>query len=282
MIVDPNASFRELLTAAINDLAATGYTSAERIAGWIERLRNAAERELGPDWQIDVDVRQGFTSLFERFVDGVKLPEYVEGIGRFTKAMIKPKLYAELDRRILAAANLIKRNKREAVAQTLRRFEGWSTSIPPGGDDTIDRRETKAMLGKELRDYKYQRRFVNTDQGHKLVANVAALVAEEAGAIAGIWNSHGAHDPSYAARKEHLARDGKIYLIRGSWAQRDGLVKPVHGYVDNIDSPAQLPNCRCWMTYLTSPRKLPDAYLTKRGQDWIAKGHSEMQRRIAS
>jgi hypothetical protein len=264
----------EVLTAAIADLSATGYVSPERVADWVTRIRNAAESELGPDHDVDAKVRDSLTRLFQSFEGGERMARMVPGVGRFTKEMVKPKLYAELDRRIVAAADLIKVNKAEAVNRTLRRFTGWATSIPPGGDETIDKRETRGMLGKELRDYKYHRRFVDNDQGHKLIANVSALVAEEAGAIAAIWHSHGATDHAYDARRSHLARDGKIYLVRGSWADKQGLLNPVHGYTDEITTVGQEPNCRCWYQYVLSPRRLPDEFLTRKGQEWIEKGRA--------
>ena len=279
--LNPHATFRELLTAAINDMAATGYVSPERLAAWIAQLRNAAEFELGSDRDIDEEIRKGLEATLERFIGGRRLDQIVEGVGRYTKAMVKPRLYAELDRRIIASADLIKLHKREAVERTLRRFAGWSTSIPPGGDETIDKRETKALLGKGLRDYRFERRRVDTDQGHKLISNVAAIVAEEAGAIAMQWNSHGAHDPSYNARPEHLKRDGKTYLIRDSWAHRDGLVKPINGYTDDITAPGQEISCRCWGTYTTTPRRLPDVMLTRKGQEWIARGRARLQGIVA-
>ena len=272
----PDARFSEVLAAAIEDLSRTGFVSQDRLNEWITWLRNAAERDIGPTWEVDAEVRKGFTTLFERFVDGTKLPEHVPGIARFTKENIKPRMYPELDRRITAAADLIKYNRQEAINTTLRRFSGWATSIPPGGDDTIDKRDTRSMLGKELREYRYHKRLVANDQGHKLIANVANIVATDAGAIAGIWNSHGHTDKHYNARKTHLERDGKIYLIRDSWAHKEGLVKPKYGYTDDITAPGQEVNCRCWLTYITSPRKLPDEMLTKKGQRWIEEGKQRL------
>lgn len=277
----PDATFSEVLAAAIADMSAVGYVSAERVAEWVIRLRNAAERDLGPEWEIDANVRADMSRLMERFLGGQKLPQRVPGVGRFTKELVAPQLYPELDRRIMAAVDLIKVDRSEAINRTLRRFSGWATSIPPGGDETVDKRETKTMLAKELARYRYHKRLVANDQGHKLIANVAALVAEQESAIAGEWHSHGASDRHYDARPDHLARDSKIYLIRGSWADQEGLVKPVHGYLDEMTAPGQEVNCRCWLQYLLSPRRLPDAYLTAKGQAWIEKGRTEAARRAA-
>ncbi len=278
----PDAPFSEVLTAAIADLSATGYVSAERVTEWLGRLRNAAERELGPEWQIDTKVRADMQGLLDRFVDGAKLPQFVPGVGRLTKDMVKPKLWAELDRRIIASADLIKVNRKEAIDKTLKRFSGWATSIPPGGDDTINKRDTKGMLREELVKYRYHQRLVSNDQGHKLIANVADVVATEAGAIAATWHSHGATDRHYDARKDHLDRNGRTYLIRGSWADREGLVKSANGYTDDVTRPGFEINCRCWYQYVLSPRRLPDEMLTRKGQEWVEKGRLEMERRLAS
>lgn len=269
-------SFRKVLADAIADMAATGYVSRERIDQWIVRLRNVAERDLGPESQIDEATARQLGMIFERLAEKGGIERYVPGVSRYTLAMVKPQLRAELDRRILASADLIKLHRRDAIDRTLARLVGWSTSIPPGGDGTIDKREVRSTIGKSMAQFKFERRRVDVDQGHKLIANVSNLVATDAGAIAGIWHSHGEHDRSYNARKEHLARAGKLYLIRDSWAHRDGLVKPMHGYMDEIDMVGQLPFCRCFYQYVTSPRRLPDEMLTRAGQRWIEETKARM------
>ena len=68
-----------------------------------------------------------------------------------------------------------------------------------------------------------------------------------AGAIAGIWHDHGAHDRAYNARKEHLARTGQLFLVKDSWAIQKGLIKRgSRPYMDKIEKPGQLVSCRCW------------------------------------
>lgn len=266
---DSLPTFDALLAEAIREQRDSGYVSPDRIDDWVAKLRNAAEHETGSEEDIDRRVRDSLERVF-RGASGWKLDRAFPGVGRFTKANVKPRLYAELDRRILAAADLIKINRQEAIGRTLRRFRGWATSVPPGGDDGIEVRETRTAIGKDLRDYRYHRRLVDNDQGHKLVANVAALVAEDVGAIAGVWKSHGATDASYDARLEHLDRNGKTYLVRGSWADVEGLVRPINGYADEMTAPGQEVNCRCWYQYVTSLRRLPDGMLTRRGQERLA------------
>lgn len=266
-------SFRQVLADAIAELSITGYVSTEQIERWANELRRAAEYELGPDWRVDMDTRAKLDALFAKIVDRGRISDYVPGVSRFDLSMVKPALRAELDRRILAAADLIKLHRREAVERTLQRFRGWATAIPPGGDGTIDKRETRASVSKSLRHLGFERRRVDIDQGYKLVSNIAEIVAQDQGAIAAIWHDHGEHDKSYNARKEHLARSGKLFLVRDSWAIREGLVRRgSRPYVDDIERPGQAVFCRCWYQWITSPRRLPDDCLTRAGQEWVSAG----------
>ena len=112
-------TFGRLLAEAIAELSSTGYVSPERVNEWVVKLRNAAEREFGPMERIDDDVRLRMEAVFKNLIDGGKIADYVPGISRLTIGMVKPGLRAELDRRILAAADLIKLNRKQAIEQTL-------------------------------------------------------------------------------------------------------------------------------------------------------------------
>ena len=272
------APFRRVLAAAVDELSQTGFTDPERVQFWVQAIRAAAERDLLSDAEITREIRDKFGATYARFIERGKIAERVPGVSRYTLTNVRPELRAELDRRTLAAADLIKLHRREAVEKTLQRFQGWSTSIPPGGDGAIDKREVRSAIGKSVAQEKFERRRVAIDQGHKLISNIAHIVAADAGAIAGVWHDHGEHDKRYDARKEHLKRSGKIFVIRDSWAHQEGLIKPLHGYMDEIEAPGQLVYCRCFYQYLTAPQRLPDAFLTRKGREWIV----ENARKVAA
>jgi len=108
---------------------------------------------------------------------------------------------------------------------------------------------------------------VVTDQGHKLVASIHEIVAKDGGAIALIWRHVKEGPPAYDARPEHLARDGKLYVLRDNWALSDGLMKLAgRQYYDQISAVGQEPFCRCFAVYLHNRRELPDDMLTHRGR----------------
>ena len=237
-------TFGRLLAEAIAALSSTGYVSPERVNEWVVKLRNAAEYEFGPMERIDDEVRLRLEAIFKNLTDAGKIADYVPGISRLTIGMVKPGLRAELDRRILAAADLIKLSRKQAIETTLQRFSGWSTSIPPGGSGVIDKRAVRAEIGKSVAQVKYEARRVNIDQGAKLISNIAEIVALDNGAIAGIWHDHGEHDKSYNYRPDHLARSGKLYLVRDSWAITQGLIKRGSApYTDEIDKPGERVYC---------------------------------------
>jgi len=263
--------FQQVLRDAVADVSTRGYVSAEQIDYWRGLLRNAAERETPSEAQIDAMMRDAMGAIFRREIDNARIVRRVPGISRYSLAMVRPHLRGELDRRIMASADLIKLRRKDAIEKTLARFAGWSTSIPAGGAGEVDKRETKEAIGKGVAQFRFEQRRVAIDQGHKLVSNVAHIVALDSGAIAGIWHSHW-RQAGYAARPDHKARDERVYAVRDSWAIRDGLMNKGAGYLDDMTAAGEEPFCRCFVEYITSPRRLPDTMLTRKGQKWLADG----------
>lgn len=172
---------------------------------------------------------------------------------------------AELDRRIMASANLIKLNREEAISNTLRRFQGWATSIPIGGSDAVDRREEKAYIKKGISGLDFKERRVVIDQTHKLISSLNDIVATNNGAIAAEWHSSW-RQANYDYRKDHKERDQVVYMIKDSWADKKGLIKPINGYTDSITQPGEEVYCRCSYRYIYLLRDLPSEMLTAKGK----------------
>lgn len=264
-------TFYDTLTAAINDMATHGYDSAERVAYWTEQIRRAAQASMKTSAQMADMLRQALHAVYIRMVERGGALKLNPGVGRFTLEKIMPQLRAELDRRIMASASLIKLNREETIEKTLRRFQGWSTSIPVGGSAEPDKAQAKKDIRKGLASLPFVERRVLIDQGHKLGAAINATVAEGGGAIAGMWKSN-FRQPGYQYRPDHKERDSHVYLVRGSWAQKNGFVKPgPEGYIDSITQPAEEPFCRCRYVYLYHLRQLPEDMITAKGREQLAK-----------
>ena len=259
--------FRKLLMQAMKEFARKGYRSEAELHEWVMRLHAALDAEMPNDDDSKRELWRTFEVIYDRQIKRGGISRLVPGVSQYTIDRVAPELRAELDRLVFASVDLIKLNKRAATEKTLQRFVGWVSSVPRGGSSETDIRSVAEDIVKSVAQVKYEARRVAIDQGHKLNAAVAHVVAHAEGAIAAIWHDRGEHEKNYDARKEHLARSGKVFLIRDSWAMQDGLIKKAGlQCTDEIEEPAQLPFCSCTYEYLTSLRDLPAACLTKKGK----------------
>lgn len=274
-------SFKATVDAAVDDLAEHGFDSAERVAYWQRRLRQAAEREagLGAASTMDDMIREVLRRTYERLIENGKLVAFHPGIERWTLERVKPELRRALDKRILASADLIRLRKKQRVEETLSRFSGWSTSIPVGGSADPEKAKAKASIKKPIASLPFEERRVLTDQGHKLVSSLNEITAAGGGAIAAIWRSNW-RQPGYDYRPDHKDRDEHIYLLPKSWAVERGLIKAgADGTVDDVTRPAEEPFCRCRHVYIYSLRALEKAapeMLTAKGKKVLADARAEL------
>lgn len=192
------------------------------------------------------------------------------GIPLSTVDRIKPELRSELTNRIVANANMIKDDRDLMIPRILRRFSAWMTPASEEERKLLESFKQGVRSAQPITRSRSEERRVQIDQGHKLIASINAVIAEQSGAIAAEWRSHGRHDKSYDARPEHLARDGKVYAIRGNWAMERGLMKKGAGYTDEIKQPGEKISCRCWWSYRNHLRDLPESMLTAKGRRTLA------------
>lgn len=260
----------QVLTQAIEDILAHGFDAQWRIEQWLSRLAQALERQYGPAEQSESALRAALLGVFERATRADVLARQHPEISAFTIEQIAPKLRAELDRRILASADLIRLHREESMARTLRRMAGWMTSIPAGGTEVAQRAKVKKEVRRSIAGLPFEERRVVIDQGHKLAAAINEIISTDGGAIAAVWHSHW-RESGYQFRPEHKALDGKVFLVRGSWAQAEGLVKLAgRQYTDEVEAPSREPFCRCYWQFLYNLRQLPAEMLT-------AKGHAALE-----
>lgn len=264
-------TFDQVLKEAIDDMSRNGFDTAERLAYWQERLRRAAEASMTPQDKMEQMLREALRAVYRRMVERGGVVRLHPGVGRFQVDRLTPQMRKELDKHILASADLIRLNKKEAVEKTLRRFAGWATSVPAGGSDQVNKREEKERIRKSMSGLPFVERRVLVDQGHKLESSISEVVATNTGAIAGIWRSN-FRQAHYDYREDHKERDGEIYVVRNNWALEKGLMKLAgHKYTDEIEKPGEFVFCRCKYQYLYSLRKLPEEMLTVKGKTELAR-----------
>lgn len=204
----------------------------------------------------------------KREIDNGGLLKLHPGVSAFRLKDVRPRLRAELDRRIRASADMIVLNKTEAVEKTLQRFIGWSTSVSRGGTRAASQSAVKEEIRKPMASLPYIERRVLIDQGHKFTQNLSEIIAHDNGALAGHWRSH-YDQPGYNFRPEHKHYDvdDKYFVVRDNWAIQKGLMK-VDGYryTDQIEKPGELPFCQCYYRWEYNLGSLPDDMLTEKGR----------------
>jgi len=265
--VNAREVFYRVLSAAIDDLLEYGFDSQERLDRWLRDLNVAARAALIPQNVLVRSLTDSLGRTFRRVTTDAALMRKNPGVSQFTINNVKPKLRAELNRRIQSSANLITLNRDASIAKTLQRFAGWASSVPIGGTDVVKRKEVKQNIRRGIAGLPFEERRCLIDQSAKLVATVNDIVAVDGGAIAMQWKHVNEAGEAYDPRPEHVAMDGNIYLIRGSWADKKGFVKPSKGYTDQIEAPAELPFCRCSGVYKFALRDLPQSMLTLKGKE---------------
>lgn len=264
-------TFYETITAAVADFATYGYDSEDRLSHWLDEIRHAAERDLISDEELTRQLRATLGAIYVRLVERDGLLREHAPVGRFRFERLKPHLRDELGRRVLAGAQLVKLNRAAAIDTALRRFTGWASSVPAGGDEDAQRNVIKSDIRKALAGQSFEARRVSTDQAAKFVAALNEIVATDGGALAVRWN-HIRPRPSYQSRPDHLARDGKVYALRGNWALQRGLMKAgPDGYYDETPGFAVEPYCSCTGTYLYALARLPRDMLTEAGENELAR-----------
>ena len=269
-------NFYTLITEAIADFEQHGYDSEDRLNKWLEAINTGARALMPPAGEVQDALTRSLKAIFTREVDSKGALKHHK-VSAFTIDNIKPQLRNELQRRIMASAQLIKLNREQAMSKTLQRFSGWATSIPAGGSKAIDKPEVKEDVKKALRSLPYEEKRVIIDQGHKFTASINNMIAMDGGAIAAIWHSR-FRQRGYDARPDHAERDGHIMLIRDSWAYKDGYAKAgKYGFTDQITAPGEEVFCRCSFQYVYSLRELPDDMLTVKGREKITKKSTQFK-----
>lgn len=259
--------FRDTLNEALDAFAKRGYVDPGELDYWMASLREAAEQSLTSTNVLQEKLRRSLRSRYRRALRSGFSRSHPR-LKRGTIKQIEPELRQQLEKRILASANLIRLHREENINKILQRFSGWATSVPEMPGKQARKSEVRESIRKSFRQMSFEERRLSIDQGHKLVSSINRTIADQYGAVAAKWRH--VHEANYDARPEHEARDGVVYLLRDTWATQKGLVKPGgKPYLDDIDQPAEKPYCRCWAEYIYDLGELPDDMLTRKGKEIV-------------
>lgn len=256
--------YRKVVVAAVQDIALHGYDSPERIARWAEAIASSARDTLAPERDLERQLTQVLEQVYRRQVGQRQLLKSHFGAEGFALDRAQYVLRRELEKRLLVAAELVKSNRDLAIKETVRRFQGWATSLPEGGRK-LDRGDAAAAILKYLKNLPSADRRIILDQGRKLASGLSQALAISGNAVGGYWSSKW-RQPGYDFREDHRDRDLEFFLLRDNWAITQGFMKlGGHKYTSSITAPGEEPNCQCHYRWVYSLSGVPEACLTKKG-----------------
>ena len=257
--------FTQTVRDAVKYYMLHGYSSEKELSLWMLTLRAAAEDKATSEVNLVEVVTDHLRKSYDTQVNRGAMFKRHPGVGRFSVDMLRPEMRRELDRRIVASANLIKLNRQKAIDTTMSRFSGWATSIPPGAPSSPSGViKVSQHIEKSAKQVAYEARRVAIDQGHKLIQNIDNVIATSNNAIAVQWHSYW-RQPGYDYREDHKERDQQYYLMRDSWALKNGVIIPGSAkYLDEVTMFGEEVFCRCYGTYIYAVRGLPREMLTEK------------------
>lgn len=261
-------SFDEVLTQAVNYFVNNGYNDASQLIYWGNRLGTAARNELMDITRVKARLQAALTMEYSKLVDRGGAMSLHPDLSKQTLQRLRPILREILSNRVRAGNALATMAREEEIANTIRRFAGWASSLPNSSQPATDRRAVRQQIRSGLRTASRRETNLIIDQGHKLNSNLNAAIAENSGAIAAVWVSH-YNQHNYDYREQHrefyLESQERPFLIRDSWAHKQGLLNTVGAtFTDQLPHrPGQLPFCRCYFKYIYSPSRLPPEMLAR-------------------
>jgi len=271
----------DILQSAITDIAVNGYNSEITINRWLMRLQNSLKNYSAGLPQARSLIDKSMTNEFNRqFFDfrGNPTSKFLQrnrGIDAFTLQRLRPKAQAKLQERIIQNANLIVLDRDAAIADTLKRFQGWTVGqVAKQALTKTDVKEQAETILKPISNSpaNFVKRLRVIDQNAKMVAAVNDVIANDGGALAMTWHQNWSANPREKGTSEktnHKQFDGKTFIMRESWAVKEGLLKKgeLPFYEDLGTTPGHEVYCGCTASYdysLTALYRIrPDAFTVK-------------------
>jgi len=236
-----------IIKQAIDDIAKNGMTDTA-IQYWVSLFKKTALRTAFKHTPASV-IEPHLRKLFNKEVTSGKLLKRHGGIAPLKLKSIEPQFRNMLTNRIKANINLIVLERPNSIDVSTARLSGW---LMNGVQQDVPLPDVYKNITKPISkqlNYEHRRRAI--DQGHKMLAAIDETLAVQGGAIVAVWH---AHPPTsyYQSRPDHWKRNKEPFVIRDSWAYKDGLLKKgENGFMEDIpEQPAQAINCTCYYEYL--------------------------------
>lgn len=234
-------------------------------------------KKLRRDKEIYNKLAVQYRDFFQDFQENHK------GITKASIKDLKPKMKKELEKRVTLSFNLMKNQENELKQKMASRFLNWvSIDSKEVRGNTTSKQSLLNFLdfAKENGIAEDHAKFILKDQTRKMITALDFMVADQNGAIAGVWknrgdrrvvgNPNGLYPTGNLAHGDHWDRENKVYLFKNSWAVQKGFAKSDYYYEDLEDGGVGVAiGCRCRLEMIYDLRDLPTEFLTKKGKELL-------------
>ena len=215
---------------------------------------------------LEPDLRREYKKAYYQYVNG-GYKVFHPGIRAYRIEDMKPLYRKAVQNSVDNSVALIKTQNQDFIRTMQDRFRNWATIPSPemrglssNPEKVVSYLRNSVLQAPEIRkEMTAHQHFIVEDQTRKLISNMNDITAKEAGAVAFVWHNRrdakvtgrpgGKNKPS-AKHGDHWEREGKLYLIKDSWAIRKGLLKKTKNVGYDIDIADGLPGipiaCRCY------------------------------------
>jgi hypothetical protein len=155
------------------------------------------------------------------------------------------------------------------ITQLSEMIEKFLNDIPP----TVKERSSSiSRIKKEIGYLGKWNQLFYTHKAMNFPSEVEYIFVMSDKPLAAVWKYSSLDEQcEYPPAVDHKPRDGRVYAVRGNWAEKEGLMKVgPDGYIDDIDRPHQEPGCMCRLQWIFAIRRLPEEMLTDQGRAQIA------------
>lgn len=261
------------------------YSTLDSIAGeFKEEYRKLSKADIKRKMRY---INESYKKQYHMYMRG-GYKKNSKGLKGYNPYKFKTKYLRQLNNRIDTALGLIVSHHQAYMLEIVNRYKEWFSI------DTQEVRGDKATpesFSKKLSEFchhdkdKFEKhmKFVIKDQSNKLSASMDEITATEGGAFAMIWktrndkrvvgNPSGLYPKGAPIHGNHYIRNNKLFLLKGSWALKEGYIKKTKEveYLEDVPDgyPGQAIGCRCYRIDIYSLEDIPSEYhfiLTKKGK----------------
>ena len=232
----------------------------------------------------EIETKNPKNYLNEKFISFLHKDVYKhnKGLDKFSINKMHPLLLKHVDSTMKDIIDLTRIKDEQLKLELEKRFNHFIRHELQNDTNLQDVKD-KVRFNDIKETSSQYRNMVLSDKTHKMNLAIDKAIATENNAFACIWHTQEdkrvVGNPSglypkvtnEQAHGNHYKRNNKVFILKNSWAYKQKLVTG-DLYEDLADGGVEKAyNCRCYLEYIYDLRDIDEAFLTKKGYDYIYK-----------